>query len=400
MPIQSAVGYSDNLNESYEAGLEICERILQKMDLQANSIGILFCHIDFNFDQLLKAIADKLDIPVIGCTTATEANDAGYFEASASLMVITGEEIRIGLGMGQELSKDPKWAVREAYQSASKMLGRHQPRLALTFPDAAMSISAEHVLQLLEQEIGQEVPIAGGLPGDNFNFKRTYQFCNDAVCSDAIPVLLLSGDIQPQVIARSGWTPIGAKAKVTKVERNVLYEIDDQPAIEYLRKYIPDLTVDGSVNDPVSLATYPMAILDESLRADAGEYFLFRAPFFYEPESGAVRYMGDIPENASIQMARGSPEDCLAGAKDAILTLKERAGDRELSTLLCFSCAARKMILGLETRREIETLLNELPSGCAVNGFYTYGEIGPIDNSLEHLKRSRLHSCTLVLCAL
>ena len=41
MPIQSAVGHSDNLEDSYEAGLESCDRILQKVDLQTHSIGIL-----------------------------------------------------------------------------------------------------------------------------------------------------------------------------------------------------------------------------------------------------------------------------------------------------------------------------------------------------------------------
>lgn len=393
MPIQSAVGHSDNLEDPYEAGLEICDRILQKVDLQTHSIGILFCNINFDFAELLRAIADRLDIPIIGCTTAAEANDDGYFEESASLMVITGEEIKIGLGLGQELSKDPKEAVRKAYNSASSMLG-DKPKLALTFPDASMSVSAEYVLQLLEQEMGREVPIAGALPADNFQFKKTFQFCNDAVCSDSIPVLLLSGDIKPQVITRSGWIPIGAKAKATRVASNILYEIDHQPAIEYLKKYIPD------PDDPVIMASYPMAILDDSLGEDAGRYAVVRSPFFYEKESGAVRYMGDIPENASIQMARASREDALAGAAEAIATLKEKAADRELNTLLCFSCAARKLVLGLETKREIETLLKALPSSCAVNGFYAYGEIGPIDNSLEHLKGNRFHNCTLVLCAL
>lgn len=56
-------------------------------------------------------------------------------------------------------------------------------------------------------------------------------------------------------------------------------------------------------------------------------------------------------------------------------------------------------MLGLDTKKEIELILDELPTDCAVNGFYTYGEIGPIDSSLENLKKSRFHNTTLVLCA-
>ncbi|MCG8606691.1 hypothetical protein MJD09_17110, partial [bacterium] len=77
MAMQSAVGYSENIDESYEAGLEIGDMVLEKIDLQANSVGILFCHIEFDFAELLKGIKDKLDIPIIGCTTAHEANDQG-----------------------------------------------------------------------------------------------------------------------------------------------------------------------------------------------------------------------------------------------------------------------------------------------------------------------------------
>jgi hypothetical protein len=35
-----------------------------------------------------------------------------------------------------------------------------------------------------------------------------------------------------------------------------------------------------------------------------------------------------------------------------------------------------------------------------VNGFYTYGELGPIDSSRRHLAASKFHNTTLVLCAI
>ena len=108
MPIQSAVGHSDNLEDSYEAGLEICDRILQKVDLQTHSIGILFCNINFDFAELLRAIADRLDIPIIGCTTAAEANDDGYFEKSAPLMVINGRRDQNRAGSWTEVEQRPK----------------------------------------------------------------------------------------------------------------------------------------------------------------------------------------------------------------------------------------------------------------------------------------------------
>jgi hypothetical protein len=393
MSIQSVTAYSENIDEAYAAGLEIGDMVLEKIELKAHSVGLLFCHIDFDFAKLLKGIREKLDIPIIGCTTSGEANDQGFFEESASLMVITADDVKFGLGIGQDLSKDPEKAVQSAYASAKAMLGEDAPKLALTFPDTTLTLSAEHVLHLLERETGKDVPVVGGLPGDNYQLKKTFQFCNEAVCSDSIPLLLLAGNIEPLVITRSGWIPMGRKVKATKVKGNVLYGIDGEPAIEYLKKYIP------CVDDPDIMASYPIAILDELLGAEVNKYFVVRSSFRYNKEDGSVIYDGDIPENASLQLARGSREDILAGAEEAITTLRKTAADRELHALLCFSCAGRRLMLGLETRKEMEIVLHELPNVCAVNGFYTYGEIGPIDSSLEHLKRNRFHNTTPVLCA-
>jgi hypothetical protein len=152
------------------------------------------------------------------------------------------------------------------------------------------------------------------------------------------------------------------------------------------------------VDDPQVMASYPIAILNESLGEEAGKYFVVRSSFRYNKENGAVIYQGDIPENATIQIARGTREDILAGSEEAITTLKKRSAGRELHTVLCFSCAGRKLMLGLAVKKEIEAILIQLPATCAVNGFYTDGEIGPIDNSLEHLQKKRFHNTTLVLC--
>ncbi|MCG3154926.1 MAG: hypothetical protein DKINENOH_01522 [bacterium] len=393
MSIKSAVGYSENIDESYEAGLEIGDMILEKISLQANSLGILFCHIEFDFTELLKGIREKLDIPIFGCTTAGEANSNGYFEESASLLVVTSDDLKIGMGVGENLSKDPEAAVLAAYTSARSMLGEDKPRLAVTLPDTGLTASAEKVLSFLKTHLDEEVPMVGGLPADNFQFKRTYQFCNNGIYSDSIPLLLLAGNIEPLVITRSGWIPIGKKVTATKTAGNVLYEIDHQPAINYLKKYIHD------IDDPNILASCPLVLLDETPGAETEKNFVIRTCFRYNQENGAVICNGDIPENAAVRLARGSRDDILAGVEDAVTTLRQKAADKEIHALLCFSCVGRRLMLGLDTKKELELVVNKLPASCAVNGFYGTGEIGPIDSSLEHLKKNKFHNTTIVLCA-
>jgi hypothetical protein len=248
-------------------------------------------------------------------------------------------------------------------------------------------------LNILVNQIGKEVPIVGGAPGDNFKFEQTYQFLGSSVYTDSIPLLLLGGDIHPTVVTKSGWIPVGQKATATKVSGNIIFEIDNQPAIEYLKKYIPDL------DDPVVMGSFPLAILDDALGSDVSRYSVIRSPFFYDKKDGSVVYLGDIPENATIQMARGSREDILDGMREAVVTLKKRVKDSGFNCLLLFSCAARKLMLGLDTEKEINIALSEFPGHVSINGFYTYGEIGPIDSSIKNLNQNKFHNTSVVLCA-
>lgn len=57
------------------------------------------------------------------------------------------------------------------------------------------------------------------------------------------------------------------------------------------------------------------------------------------------------------------------------------------------------MMLGRETKKEIELNLDGISPAWAANGFYTGGEIGPLDSSVEDLQQSRFHNTALILCA-
>ncbi|NUQ74062.1 MAG: FIST C-terminal domain-containing protein [Polyangiaceae bacterium] len=416
MSIRAAVAFSEDIDDPHRAGLDIAEQILTQLKLGPRSVGILFASIDFHAESLLGGIRERLPIPIVGCTTASEANSAGYFEESASLIVITGEDLAVGIGLGDDLTKDPASAVRSACDAATAMLGRAEPKLAITFPDCAFTTSGDHVLRLLTEKLGASIPIVGGVPGDGLRFKGALQFWGDRVTTDSIPLVLLGGAMTAVVVTRSGWIPMGRRARATRVSGNVLYEIDNRPALEYFTRYI------ATPGDPSIMGSLPVALIDRSLDDDEGRHFILRAPLVHDKDTGAVTYNGDIPLNAQIQLARGTQEDILEGVRDATRTLRRRAGDLPIDALLCFSCVGRRLLLGLETKREIELILHELARDglpaegsprvtpipgirggslkIPVNGFYTYGEIGPIDSSRRHLAASKFHNTTLVLCAI
>jgi class 3 adenylate cyclase len=388
--LRAATAASEDVHDAHVAGAEIADRVRASLPLGKHSVGILFASIRFDVDALVRGVLSRLDVPLIGCTTHSEGSEEGYFEDSAVLMLLTSDEPCFGIGLGEHLSAGLDAAVAAACDSASRMLGG-PAKLAVTLPDAALTFSGETVLASLTQRLGAGVTLVGGLPGDGGQLKKTFQVFGGRVVSDAIAVLLIGGEVEPVVVTRSGWLPIGQKAVATKTSGATVLEINGQPAIAYLRRYVSD------VDDPSMLAMYPLALLDAT---EDGKYFVIRAPFSHDKETGAVTYGGHIPEGASVQLVKGTRDDIIAGARDAAETLVTRLAGREPSCLLFFSCAGRKLMLGLDTKREIATMLSGLKAHLPMAGFYSYGEIGPLDSTQDAYRSTRFHNTTIVLCAL
>jgi hypothetical protein len=393
MNIGCATATSSSVDDPAEASEEIVQAIHRKLTLGASSVGILFCSSDFNLTELASALQSRLAFPLLGCTTYSEATEDGYTTASASLMVLTSDALAIGIGLGEGLRADVAGAVGNAYDEARAALGS-EPKLIITFPDAGLACLGEDVILEIEKKNAGRAPVFGGCPADGGKYQQTFQICGGKVYSDSIPILMLGGDINPIIVTRSGWIPLGARARATKVSGNRLLEVDGQPAIEYLQRYI------GATDDPDVLGTYPIAMLDERLGEDAGRFFVMRSPFSYDKESGSIELGGQILPGAVIQLARGTRDDILGGVSAAVSKLAERAGGRELACVLFVSCGARKLMLGMAAEREVSLIRGALPGGLPIAGFYSYGEIGAIDSMDERLRDTRYHNTTLVLCAI
>jgi hypothetical protein len=65
-----------------------------------------------------------------------------------------------------------------------------------------------------------------------------------------------------------------------------------------------------------------------------------------------------------------------------------------------FSCVGRKLVLGRRTQEEVDAVRNILGEDVPIIGFYTYGEIGPIDKWKEELAAAKFHNETVVLWVL
>lgn len=376
---KSVIGHSND-PDSLMAITEVvreCTRSLAGITPQA---GILFTAIDFDHKLILQQIQQAFPgIALIGGTTNGEISSILEFQQdSLALMLFASDSVEIRAGLGQNVSQNPTQAAQQAIAQA-KGSSTAEPKLCLTFPESLTS-SGVVILEGLKQSLGEAVPIVGGMTADDYTFDQTYQFFQDQVLSDAVPVLLFSGDLLVSHGVASGWTPISPKSCITKVQGNVVYEIDGQRALDFYQQYL------GAERFAANYAIHALAVFEETDR------FYMRAPNSYDLESGSVTFFADIPEQAIVQITDASREDILMASETSLQEAIAHYPGTEPAAALLVSCAARRRILGTLTPQEYQLVKTHLPQDLPCCGFYAYGEIAP----LKQHSQTKFHNKTFV----
>jgi hypothetical protein len=377
--LNAVVGHSND-PDSMSAITEVLEQCHNALAGKVPQAGVLFAAIDFDHALMLEAITQAFPgIELIGGTTDAEISSVLKFQQdSVTLMLFSSEEVEICAGLGRGLSKNSVTATKQAVEQAqSKITNKFASQLCLTIPES-LTVDGVSIVDGLKQALGKHIPIFGGLTADQWKFENTYQFFQSEVLSDSVPILLFSGNFLFSQGVASGWHPIGNKGKVTKVTQNLLYEIDGKPALDFYYHYLGGLPPSGE---------YPLAVFDEQEQG-----FYMRAPSSHNALEGSITFLGEIPENAFVQIAQASREDILGAAKTSITNALENYPGTKPDAAIFFSCAARRQLLGTRTIEEYQLAqecLNATIPGC---GFYTHGEISP----LTHGGETRLHHETFV----
>lgn len=375
--IKTAIGHSEDPDSlaAIDEVLAQCHATLADYPSQA---GILFAGIDFEHELLLQRIHQSFpDIALIGGTTDGEiSSQLGCQQDSITLMLLCSDRIQFSAGIGTDLSHDPQTAVQQAVHQAQAPLSE-TARLCLTTPES-LTIAPQTIVEHLQQALGPHIPIFGGATGDQWRFQQTYQFCGTQVFSDAVPILLLAGDVCFSYGAVSGWTPISQAGIVTKSHGPTLYEIDGQPALEFYRRYLGNLPPSGE---------YPLAVF-----ATEGSDFCLQGCVTYDPELGSVTFFDHIPEQAIVKLTKASRDEILAASRTSFMHALETYPGTEPEVALFFSCGARRYLLGTRTQEEHQLIHTCLPHPIPYIGLYSYGEIAPAGYN----SASRIHNMTFV----
>lgn len=104
-----------------------------------------------------------------------------------------------------------------------------------------------------------------------------------------------------------------------------------------------------------------------------------RVPNTYDIETGSINFLGNVPEQAIVQVTDISRDEVIAAAETSFKNALFNYPGTQPEAVLLFSCCCRRWLLGTRAKEEYQLVKNALLEEVPICGFYTYGEFAPLE---------------------
>ncbi|GGF82331.1 FIST signal transduction protein [Wenyingzhuangia marina] len=245
-------------------------------------------------------------------------------------------------------------------------------------------INGSKLTEGMKSVVPQDVLITGGLCGDSERFERTIASYNEEPKEGEIIAIGLYGEsLEISFSIFGGWTPFGPERIVTKSDGNVLFELDNKPALDLYKQYLGD----KSKELPSAALLYPL-----NVQIEGEEQSIVRSILNIDNDKNAMILAGDIPVGSKVQLMMTNIDNIANASEMAVKRAnKNRIKDSEL--VLFVSCIGRKLVLDQRVEKEVEEVVDVIGNVPTVCGFYSYGEIAPFNGE----NTCRLHNQTITV---
>lgn len=250
-------------------------------------------------------------------------------------------------------------------------------------------MSGDEVIKGLTESAGKEVPIMGGVAGNPKDFSGIL-FNNSSKTNAGILALIIDRDkVMMNGLAVSGRKPVGTSKKITKSKGAWVYSIDDQPAVNVIKRFLgEEIITDEKQGDgllPSDLG-YPLQFERASGNA------IMKPVIFWNTADQSIMVGSEVKEGESFRFSLPPDFDAIDIVVGSTQIIKEKSMP-EIDALLIFSCIGRLGTFGPMISSEIEGLSETWKKPML--GFFSLGEFGKLDDG-----PSEFHGTTVSWVAL
>lgn len=361
----TAADFSDALQH-------VCERVTADLQEQRPDLSFLFVshtHAD-HFDDLARFVVEKTGARVLlGCTGEVIAGGGEEIERGPALSlwsaVLPGAEIET---FHAEFARTADGIVCDGLPADLADL-KPDANCVFLLGEPFTTAPQSLIARLADDLPG--VPVVGGMASGGRHPGRNRLFLNSRTIDHGA---VLNNGPSIRTIVSQGCRPIGTHYVVTKCDRNVVYELGGQTALERVRELLPSLPERDQrlVQQGLHLGLVMNEYQDSFQRGD----FLISNVLGADPDTGSLTIGNVVRLGQTVQF---HVRDAATADEDLIHLLDfEQAGrTRRPQAALLFSCNGRGTRLFPRPNHDaamVQSKIGPLP----LAGFFAQGEFGPV----------------------
>lgn len=380
--IKAGVGTSTT-QSSVEAASEAALAAMEQAGADECDWALVFSTFPHraNYEEILKSVCLITKTKnVSGCSALGVLSNSGEIEAEPGIVVlaVSSSAIRAkpfivhqlgagGMKAGEEIGDTLKSSTDEG-------------SLLTLLPDP-FHIHPELLFQGVRSKLG-DIPIVGASASEDPRINDTFEFYGDTVASGAVSGLLFSGEFSYKIDITQGCQLVGETCVVTGCNKNVISELDGEPALDVLKKMIPN----SLISDPLNImrlifVAFPPARGQGEI---TGGDYLVRNLIGFDPELGAIAVAENVEEGQVVSFTMRNPDMARQDLKQMLGRVSASGSNaRPFKFGLYFNCCARGTSLygleGIDTAY-INNALGDIP----IAGFFGNAEFAPLRGS-NHL---------------
>ncbi len=310
---------------------------------------------------------------MIGCSSAGEIFGSSIVDNSLSIALIKFEQTPLKIVKTEIRDTEDSFAAGERI---AKALDK-KDLTGIFVLSPGLNVNGSELVKGLNTVENKSIVITGGLAGDGKRFKKTWSIYNGELHTHNVVAVGFYGDaIKIGHASKGGWDIFGPERRITNSKDNILYELDERPALELYKEYLGD----RASGLPATGLLFPLAIRKDT--DDAKQ--LVRTILAVDEKDQSLTFAGDVPTGYLAQLMRANFDRLVSSASAAGETALETMNDQGNNShndnpvlAVGVSCVGRRLLLGERTEEETESMLEMLPKGTRQVGFYSYGELSP-----------------------
>jgi hypothetical protein len=321
---------------------------------------------------------------ILCCSTAGEILDTRVRDNSIALAAVFFEKTEL------KFSQADIHSYEESYDAGKHLAADLSPKglvHVMVFSDG-QKVNGSQLVRGFNDTLPVEVSVTGGLTGDGTDFKKTLVGLDDSGKEGKIVAVGFYGSaLKVGYGSLGGWDSFGLERTITKSKNNILYELDDQPALRLYKEYLGE----QAKGLPSTGLLFPLRL---RMKNNGKESEVVRTILAVNEEDQSMVFAGDMPEGIQATLMKANFEHLIDGASEAGSMSIESLGSGHAQLAILISCIGRKLVLKERTEEEIESVRTAIGDRAAIIGFYSYGELCPVAATE---KQCDLHNQTMTV---